>query len=99
MSVKNNESLIRGFVFTCTDKTEKECFDRSLIGTTKVNGPVVIRVRKDDLMFLHNLDSDVLYGVFNLRKEAWKGRYPYQVEFKILRKNKYKKRKETPGKV
>jgi len=84
----NAEPLIRGFLFTCTNKSEKECFERQLLGTTKVYGPVVIRIRKGDLLFLINLDSDVLYGVFkavsdgglNLQPEAWNGKYPYQVK-------------------
>jgi len=60
----NEEHPIRGFIFTCTNKSEKECFERNLFGTDKVYGPVVIRIRKGDLLFLHNLDLDVLWGVF-----------------------------------
>ena len=53
---------------------------------------MVIRVRKDDLLFLVNIDTDTLYGVFKavsdggfkIVPEAWKGRYPYQVRVKIL---------------
>lgn len=89
---RNTEPLIRGFFFTCTDKSEKECFKRQLMGTTKVYGPIVIRIREGDLLFLINLTSDILYGVFkavsdggfNLEPEAWKGKYPYQVRFKVL---------------
>ena len=84
--------LIRGFLFACTDKTEKECFERSLFGTERSYGPIVIRVRKGDLLFLNNLNSNVLYGVFkavsdggyNLKPKAWDGRYPYQVEVDVL---------------
>ncbi|MEM4353507.1 MAG: DNA methyltransferase [Candidatus Caldarchaeum sp.] len=92
VKAKDTEPLIRGFFFTCTDKSEEECFKRRLMGTTKVYGPVVIRIRKGDLLFLINLSSNVLYGIFkavsdggfNLQPEAWKGRYPYQVRFEIL---------------
>jgi len=46
-----------------------------------------MRVKKGDFLFLLNLDSDVLYGIFraashaqvNIEPEAWSGRYPYQV--------------------
>jgi len=83
---------IQGFIFTCSDKTESECFERSLFGTDRIYGPVVIRIRKDDLLFLVNIDTDTLYGVFKavsdggfkIVPEAWKGRYPYQVKVKIL---------------
>jgi DNA modification methylase len=87
MSESGDTKLIRGFIFACTDKTEKECFDRSLFGALTAYGPVVIRVRKGDLLFLHNLDSALLYGVFraasdgsfNIESDAWGGKYPYQV--------------------
>lgn len=86
------EPLIRGFIFACTYKTRKECLERKLIGTNRVYGPIVIRIRKGDLLFLNDLSSDVLYGVFkatsdggfNLEPEAWNGRYPYQVKFEVL---------------
>lgn len=83
---------IRGFIFTCSKKTESECFERLLFGTDKIYGPVVIRIRKGDLLFLVNIDTDTLYGVFKAVSDggfkivpsAWKGRYPYQVRVKVL---------------
>lgn len=87
-----NEKPIRGFVFACTKKTESECFERLLFGTDRVYGPIVIRIRKGDLLFLNNFDTDSLYGVFeavsdsgfNIQTDAWKGKYPYQVKVKVL---------------
>jgi len=87
-----DDKPIRGFIFTCSNKTESECFERLLFGTDRIHGPVVIRIRKDDLLFLVNIDTDTLYGVFKavsdggfkIVPEAWKGRYPYQVRVKIL---------------
>ena len=87
-----DDKPIRGFIFTCSDKTESECFERLLFGTDRIYGPVVIRIRKDDLLFLVNVDTDTLYGVFKavsdggfkIVPEAWKGQYPYQVRVKIL---------------
>lgn len=92
IKTSKQEPLIRGFIFACTYRSLKECFERKLIGTTRVYGPIVIRIRAGDLLFLNDLNSDVLYGVlkavsdggFNLQPEAWNGRYPYQVRFKIL---------------
>ncbi|MEM3395512.1 MAG: DNA methyltransferase [Nitrososphaerota archaeon] len=89
---ENKEQLIRGFVFACTKKTEAECLDRLLFGTERFYGPIVIRVRRGDLLFLNNLDTDTLSGVFkavsdggfNIQPEAWNGKYPYQVKVKIL---------------
>jgi len=86
------EQLIRGFIFACTKKTEAECLHRLLFGTDRVYGPIVIRIRKGDLLFLNNMDLNVIYGVFKaisdggfkIEPYAWKGRYPYQVKVKPL---------------
>lgn len=61
---ENKEQLIRGFVFASTKKTEEECLEKLLFGTEKFYGPIVIRVRKGDLLFLNNLDANTLSGVF-----------------------------------
>lgn len=77
-----------GYVLACTSKSEKECFDRMLFGTNRLYGENVLRIKKGDLLFLLNLDTDTLYGTFRAKSngakdlvpEAWKGRYPYQVQ-------------------
>jgi DNA modification methylase len=77
-----------GHIFACTNKSEKECFDRMLFATSRVYGEGVLKIKKGDLLFLLNLDTDTLYGTFRARSagakdlvpEAWKGRYPYQVK-------------------
>jgi DNA modification methylase len=77
-----------GHIFACTRKSEQECFDRMLFATSRVYGENVLKIRRGDLLFLLNLDTDTLYGTFlaqshgakNIVPEAWKGRYPYQVE-------------------
>jgi len=92
MNEMNGEQLIRGFIFVSTRKTEAECFERMLFGTEKFYGPIVIRIRKGDLLFLNNLDTNTLSGafkavsdgVFNIQREAWNGKYPYQVKVKAL---------------
>jgi len=88
----SEEQLIRGFLFACTKKTEAECFERNLLGTGKAYGPIVIRIRKGDLLFLNNINTNNLYGVFravsdgdfNIQPDVWKGKYPYQVKTEIL---------------
>jgi DNA modification methylase len=80
--------MSNGHIFACTNKSEKECFDRMLFATSKVYGESVLKIKKGDRLFLLNLDTDTLYGTFksksaggkNLVPEAWKGRYPYQVQ-------------------
>lgn len=76
-----------GHIFACTDKSEKECLDRMLFATNRVYGEEVLKIKKGDLLFLLNLDTDTLHGTFRAKSaggrdlvpDAWKGRYPYQV--------------------
>ncbi len=92
MDEKDKTQLVRGFIFACTEKSEAECLKRSLFATGKVYGPIVVRVREGDLLFLNNLDTDMLHGVFqavsngttNIEPAAFNGRYPYQVKVKPL---------------
>ena len=84
--------LVRGFMLACGESTEAECLTRMLFGTDRTYGPVVIRIRKGDLLFLNNIETDSLHGVFravtdggfNIEPKAWKGRYPYQVRVEML---------------
>ena len=84
--------LVRGFLFASTQTTEAECFTRLLLAKEKAYGPVVIRIRKGDLLFLNNIDTNTLHGVFratsdggfNIQPEAWNGKYPYQVKVEPL---------------
>jgi DNA modification methylase len=90
----NVEQLIRGFIFASTQKNEEECLSRLLFGTDRVYGPIVIRIRRGDLLFLNNINTNSLYGVFKavsdggfkIEPEAFKGRYPYQVKVEPLGK-------------
>ena len=92
MKDTDKEPLIRAFLFACTDKSEAECFERPLFGTDKVYATIVTRVRRGDLLFLNNLDTNTLYGVFkavsdggvNIEPEVWNGKYPYQVKVESL---------------
>ncbi len=77
-----------GYVLACTSKSERECFDRMLFATNRVYGENVLKIRKGDMLFLFNLDTDMLYGTFkaasdgakDIVPQAWNGKYPYQVQ-------------------
>lgn len=79
---------MKGYIFTCTNKTEEECFSNMVFGTNRVYSDNVYKIEKGDILFLYNMDSDILYGCFSAKTsgkkdiipEAWKGMYPYQVE-------------------
>jgi DNA modification methylase len=59
-----------------------------LFSTNKVYEDKIFAVKKGDILFLLNLDSNTLYGTFraksdgrkNIVPEAWGGGYPFQVE-------------------
>jgi DNA modification methylase len=90
ISIDKMKSLVQapdGHILACTNKSERECFDRMLFATNHVYGENVLKIKRGDLLFLLNLDTDTLYGTFLARSdgakdimpEAWEGRYPYQV--------------------
>src|SRR4030042_3340494 len=76
---------VTSHIFVSSDKTEKECFERMLFGTSKIYADDALAVKKGDLLFLLNIDSNVLHGIFRAKSdgkqsiapEAWKGKYPY----------------------
>ena len=92
--MENLGQALNGRIFACTSKSERECFDRMLFATSRIYGENVLKIRRGDLLFLLNLDTDTIYGTFlakshgakNIVPEAWKGRYPYQVQ--VLRNGK-----------
>ena len=81
-----------GFIFACTNSSQAECLQRMLFGTSRQYGAVAMRVKKGAFLFLLNLDSDLLFGVFravsdgklNIEPDAWNGNYPYQVKVESL---------------
>jgi DNA modification methylase len=86
-TTKDN-SFLHGEVLSCTDSSEGECFRRLLFATNRVHAPGFMRIKKGFLLFLLNMDSEKLYGVFRatsdsrfmIEPEAWEGKYPYQVK-------------------
>jgi len=82
----------KAHIFVCTNKTEPECLQRMLFGTSKLYADDVLSVKSGDLLFLLNVNSNVIHGIFraksdgqqNIVPEAWKGKYPYQVEVEPL---------------
>lgn len=100
---KNNRDTFQcGYIFACTKNTQDECFSHMLFSTNKIYADKMLKVKKGDALFLYNVDTDTLYGVYkakseggkNIIPEAWGGKYPYQVaiepvgEIKTLRNAK-----------
>lgn len=60
---------MKGYIFTCTNKTEKECFDRMIFATNKLYGDNVLQIEKGDVLFLYNMDSDNYMELLKRRKK------------------------------
>jgi len=77
----------RGYIFRCSNTTEKECFRRLLLGETESFETIVKKIRNGDYLFLFNVSTEKLHGPFfatssgakNLVKDAWGGKFPWQV--------------------
>lgn len=80
-----------GFIFACTNKSEKESLENLTFATNRAYGHRVFSIKKDDFIFLYNLDTDTLYGVFLAEGEGFYdeestlfgGKYPYQVRVRL----------------
>src|SRR5215212_3851878 len=80
--MKDIRQAPNGHIFACTHKSEQECFDRMLFATSRVYGENVLKIKRGDLLFLLNLDTNTLYGTFlaqsqgakNIAPEVWKSR-------------------------
>ena len=77
------------WIFVCGRGTERECFLRRLFGDHE-SYMGERQVRRGDTLFLHNRDTDVLYGPFEaitdaclgIEPDAWGGRFNWQVRVK-----------------
>ena len=94
MSAQGTDNTVRGFIFACTKKTEGDCLKSLIFGTDKVFAPVIIRVKIGDLLFLQNLETHLLYGVFRavsnggetIDSKLWGGKYHFQVKVELIGK-------------
>jgi len=80
-------SVPGGYVFICSHGTERECFERNLFAMPMSDWNWVSQVRKGDILFLLNYQSNRLYGVFeattdgmlNIEPSAFNGYFSAQV--------------------
>jgi len=87
----NSDIKMQGHIFACTKKSESECLKKMLFATNKIYEDKVFRVKKGDILFLLNLDTDKLYGSFvaetdggeNLDANAFNGKYIFQVKVAV----------------
>ena len=86
-----------GYLFFCSDKTEGECFQRSLFGSGARELGAMSRIGKATPLFLFNFSTRVLYGPFwassaarmNLEPSAWArpggGRSQFPAQISVCR--------------
>ncbi|MCS7126045.1 MAG: hypothetical protein NZ929_03955 [Aigarchaeota archaeon] len=67
----------RFWKFTCTKELEEECFQKKLIGAPARLWKEVKEIKKGDIIFLYNIDSDVLHGPFIAETEGIMNIDPY----------------------
>ena len=76
-----------GYVFICSHRTERECFERKLFAMPMSEWSWASQVKKGDILFLLNYQNNLLHGVFeaitdgtlNIEPYAFDGRFPAQV--------------------
>jgi len=76
-----------GYVFICSHRTERECFEKKLFAMPMSEWNRISQVKKGDILFLLNYQSNCLHGVFeattdgtlNIDPSAFDGRFPAQV--------------------
>jgi DNA modification methylase len=96
-----SNSTLMGFIFVCTDKSEKYMFESLIFPQSKTYRHRVFAVKPEDYIFLYNLDVDTLYGPFVAETEGqydpnlelFEGKYPYYV--KVKTKGEIKKLKNA----
>jgi len=76
-----------GYVFICSYGTERECFERKLFAMPMSDWDRISQVKKGDILFLLNYETNRLHGVFeattdgtlNIEPSAFRGWFPAQV--------------------
>jgi len=80
------------FIFRCSNNTHDECIRLGLFGQTSSMSRFVSKVKKGDILYLHNITDRTLEGPFiaesdgsvNIVPDAWGGGFPAQVKVRKL---------------
>ena len=79
---------MKAYIFMCNWETYNECISRNLFG---VSQNYVHDMQSGDLCFLYQYDLKLVYGIWEAtsqsgwhEREAWDGKYKYQVRVKQI---------------
>lgn len=68
---------VRYWKFTCSGGMEEECLEKKLVGAPGRMWKEVKDVKKGDIIFLHTVDKDILYGPLIADSEGMMNIDPY----------------------
>lgn len=68
---------VRFWKFTCNREIEEECFQKKLVGAPGRLWKEVREIKKGDIIYLHNIDTDILHGPFTAETEGTMNIDPY----------------------
>jgi len=87
-----SDQKIEGYLFLCTNRTQRECFQKKLFGRSHKFWGWVEQIRAGSSLFLYNIDSKTLFGIFraasegklNIDPAAWKNMRPLSFPAQVI---------------